>query len=311
MFCGKRIVVRGKYERQSSLIFLNEKTDKQFNWKRPTVELSKDNKILYLNCFPGKDYVYHYASIVSSYISLTGSNINEVVVEPPDENTCKQELLKSNIMSIPECDIVILGTVEKLHSLTSYNPWTGDGDFCWSETNIDSKKVLLLGCKFSFWGDIAGQIVSLLAEKNVKTLIYTGKLGGLKLEMHPNLTLATGDSSVLNGKKIKWNNLFSTIKHDVIHEGVHYTLPSVIYEDKRWFTTVGYNYSFVDPEIGWMAYMAEKHGINFSYLHIISDNLARVRDENLSNERDKHILGKRSEIIKIIRDILIEIMQQV
>lgn len=56
-----------------------------------------------------------------------------------------------------------------------------------------------------------------------------------------------------------------------------------------------------------MALGAEKSGIMFSYLHIISDNLVEEYDEDLSNERKGNILEKRrkryDEIIKYIRKI--------
>ena len=52
------IVVRGKYNRESSIIFKYEKTDKLFNWKRPTLEIINDK--FYINVFPGFDYIKHY-----------------------------------------------------------------------------------------------------------------------------------------------------------------------------------------------------------------------------------------------------------
>jgi hypothetical protein len=305
-FQGKKIVVRGKYERALSSIYVNEKKDKMFNWKRPTAEITKDGNTLYLNCFPGHDYVYHYASIVSSYLKINSIKNIEVVVEVPKNNACIKTLLKTNLPAMPNCDIVILGMVEKLHHLTNHSPWQGDGDFCWSEGILGNKKIILLGCKFSFWGDIAGNLVKVLASKKVKAVIYTGKLGGLQAHMQPNLTLATGSKSIVNGKEINWKNILSIppTLADVI-DGVHYTLPSVLYEDKNWFDTIGHKYSFVDPEIGWMAKAAKKNKITFSYMHIVSDNLAKTQSENLSNERDQNIVDKRllsaakiSEILK-------------
>ena len=305
-FAGKKIIVRGKYERTISSINTNEKTDKLFNWKRPTAEISQDKQTLFLNCFPGQDYLYHYASILSSYLNLHAIKNIKVSVEPLAANACANELLKTNLTEIPKCDTVILGIVEKLHSFTKYNPWQGADDFCWSETSAHRKKIILLGCKFSFWGDIAGNLVSLLASKKIKTVIYTGKLGGLQPNMQPNLMLATGNNSILLGKEVSWNNIFSnSLDTSTMNSGAHYTLPSVLYEDKSWFNGVGRKYAFVDPEIGWMAHAAKTSDINFSYIHIISDNLAKVRKENLSNERNKNILQKRrlstQKILNIIR----------
>lgn len=293
-FNAETIVVRGKYERTHSILS-NEKLDKQFNWKRPTVELSDDNKTLYLNCFPGKDYIYQYANVVASYIRINMIEDVEVLAEIPKKETCINALLKTNLSSMPTSEIIILGKVEKLNELFSHQPWEGNGDFCWSGGIIGGKVVSLLGCKFSFWGDIAGNIIQLLAKNDgVETIIYTGKVGGLQIDMQTNAILATGYESYFQGKVITWENvLFISPAPNVIH-GKHYTLPSVLQETKSWFEKIGFQYSFVDCEIGQMATSAKRYSLKFSYLHLISDNVAKVQNEHLGNERESNIIRKRN-----------------
>lgn len=46
--------------------------------------------------------------------------------------------------------------------------------------------------------------------------------------------------------------------------------------------------------------------INFSYLHIISDNLKKKYDEDLSNERKNKIINKRDFLYTKIKKFLIQ-----
>lgn len=123
----------------------------------------------------------------------------------------------------------------------------------------------------------------------------------------PNEYIATGNISNVYGKEIRWKNVFENIQwYNIIH-GKHYNLASVLEETKYWVEDVKEDFQFVDPEIGNMALGAEKSGVMFSYLHIISDNLVEEYDEDLSNERKENILKKRKqrydEIIKYIRKV--------
>lgn len=120
--------------------------------------------------------------------------------------------------------------------------------------------------------------------------------------------MATGNISYLNGKLIKWNNIFDNLNHNKydIYYGKHYTLPSVIQETKIWFNKNKNKYDFVDPEIGQIAYYCRKNKANFSYLHIVSDNLNKNSNEDLSNERNIEILEKRNKLYEQIKNILID-----
>lgn len=161
LFQGRLIVVRGHTERILSIISTKEKTDKLFNWKRPSAEYSSDKSILYINCFPGLDYVFHYGLLIKTYLTLEGKT-TPVCIEDQPEILCYDQLLKTNFAAIPSADVVIMGKVEYLIFSTQ---WKGDGDFRWIEKKIGDKNCLFLGCTFSFWGNIAGMIVSMLSDK--------------------------------------------------------------------------------------------------------------------------------------------------
>ena len=147
-----------------------------------------------------------------------------------------------------------------------------------------------------------------LAEKGIKRIVYSGKLGALNPKLIPNKMLATGNMSILpNGQVVKWNNLFEKLKHDSVFHGVHATIPSVLQETKAWAVENMHKISFVDPEIGHMAVAANKANIEFSYLHIISDNLSTKFDADLSNERKPDVLNDRMKLCNIIGDAIKEL----
>lgn len=296
------IKIVGEYDR-SNIISKFEKTGKMFNWKRPTVSILGD--LFTVKTFPGHDYVEHYASIISSYFAITRNSLPEITYVMPTEEACYRALYQSNLPKIEKYDYAILGTVEQLTSIVDYAQWIDEGDFMVSSAILNNKaRVALVGCKFSIWGDIAGRVVDILAERRNKNVIYIGKVGGLKPNLTPNMTLATGNESLVNNKIIKWDNLFSNVHIPLLIHGKHFNSYSILAENKHWHHIFKDYYDFVDPEIGYMAVAAQNAGIGFGFLHIISNNLSSVHAENLSNERKDTVQAKRHKLILTIADIV-------
>jgi hypothetical protein len=297
-FPMSQICVRGLYDRSEG-ISADEKPGKLFNFKRPT--LHGDGKTIFLNCFPGHDYVIHFGSILASYFRLLGQETS-VQVALPSERECQTALDQSLGTDIPQCDVVVMGRVEDLYELSGEGLWSGSGDFQWKKIVGVAKEGMLLGCKHTYWGEIAGRLVGLLAEKGVSTVLYSGKLGSLDESDIPSESVATGNNSIMpDGEVIQWDNLFEDVNDAVVRLGPHVTVPSVLQETKEWFDSVNTALRFVDPEIGHMAKAAEAHGIRFSYLHVVSDNLAeRSYRYDLSNERIPDVLSKRRKLYDII-----------
>ena len=77
-YVPNEIIVRGKHDRKNSIISKKEKSGKLFNFYRPTIEF--DNKKVYVNCYPGIDYVRHYANILASYYTIIFNNKANVSV---------------------------------------------------------------------------------------------------------------------------------------------------------------------------------------------------------------------------------------
>lgn len=191
-----------------------------------------------------------------------------------------------------------------VHHFFNQEEFIGSGDFIWKKVTIKEKNVIYVGCKFSIWGNIAGEVARILAKRGAKLVIYIGKLGGLKKEFIPNYFLSTGNTSQVDGREVKWNNIFDDIKNDAVIHGKHITLPSVIQETKEWRDENQESFDFVYPEIGCIAKACLEEKIQFSYLHIISDNLSYKYKEDLSNERKANVILKRRNLYLRIKNIL-------
>lgn len=297
----KKIVIRGHFERSIG-ISCKEKNNKMFNYMRPTA--SVEDSILYINCFPGIDYVYHYGNIIKTYLAMENKYI-DVECDIPTEIMCWKSIEESELKNIPKVHTVIMGYVEGLQWISDDKNWHGEGNFLWKRVKLSTKTGILLGCKHSYWGEISGRIVSYLAMNNVKRVIYIGKLGTMNFDLTPNLSIATGNNSILpNGKTIYWDNLFERNLNVPIYNGNHITVPSIIQETKEWVEQNEKKIDFVDPEIGHMALAAKENKIMFSYLHIISDNLVRKFQFDLSNERKQDVINNRKILCRQIGEIV-------
>lgn len=98
------IRVVGNYDRSKG-ISVKEKNDKTFNYKRPTVFVNGD--VATINCYPGMDYVYHYASLVKTYLAILGIK-KKITAQFPTVQEIENQLMHSNINEIPKCKTVIL-----------------------------------------------------------------------------------------------------------------------------------------------------------------------------------------------------------
>lgn len=312
-----RIIVEGIHERNPSKACIShiEKIDKLFNWQRPTTSVI-DPQLLRLQCFPGVDYVKHYAAITATYLSLKGESPNSVRYILPSESECLGPLLGSNLPEMGSVDIVIVGYVHAFEKLAQ-GDWEGKDSnelFAWRKiVNPQGYHIAFLGCRICFWGDIGGNVIRALQEVNgAKCVIYVGKLGSLRAEHAPNRWLATGCQSFVHDELVTWRNPLEHLVDDCpsVVRGVHCSLGSVLDETKEWLRETREKCDFVDPEIGQMAKASLDVGIEFGYLHIISDNLARKYEHDLSNERLKAVLDGRKRLLGEVEDVLDRFLKQ-
>jgi hypothetical protein len=173
--------------------------------------------------------------------------------------------------------------------------------------NLAGKQLVLLGCEFSYWGDLAGALVTVLAAREVPRIVYIGKLGALDPTRPPNRFSATGTRSLFAGRLIEWDSRL--VEHaasfeEVLTKQVHATVPSLLDETLTWYAASKGQIDLVDPEIGHMAMAAIAAGIEFDYLHIISDNLGGGYPHGLYGERCEDVTAKRAQRVAIIEEVL-------
>ncbi len=296
------ITVVGEYDRCEGVSRF-EKNDKLFNWQRPTAVL--DERTLLIKCFPGRDYVRHYAAIIGTHLSLHQKDSSIVSYILPSEETCWETVIESNIRDVPSSPVAVLGY--GLPELTNFSKsWKGEGAFSWLQRPIQDQTFTFIGCRHSIWSDIGARVVQYLAFKGFEKIIYIGKLGSLNPEHRPNEYLATGNSSYIEGEIIKWDSPFDHLDHStIIKVGKHYNCPSVLFETKTWLNR-NKEYDFIDPEIGQMARAALSTSVQCGYVHLICDNLSERYTEDLSNERKISVKEKRQKLLTIIKQILEE-----
>jgi hypothetical protein len=273
-----------------------EKKGKSFNWQLPTAKVSGSDLII--QCYPGKDYVKHNASLIGSYLALHQRKYEHVTYTLPAEETLWKALSSSNLSLVPKGDVAILGSGLNQLIDEEVPVWQGSGDFSWKEKQIHEKPVVYIGCRHSYRGDIVERIVALLAKKGFKELIFIGKLAGIRPESLPNVHLATGNSSFVDGKIIQWKNRFEFAKCPELIFGDHVTCSSIMIQTREWRSFAD-SFSFVDSEIGRMAKAAESAKIGFSYLHIVSDNIGRSYEES-----NAAALNKQNELLKIVKSLI-------
>lgn len=293
----KRINVIGKFDRQSNISKI-EKGGKRFNYMRPTLNIKGETADL--ECYPGKDYIIQFSDVLQTYFS--DKKDVEIIPHFPTEEECWYELEKSGILEIPSAENIILGYVERYDILSYEKEWQGNSYFKWKRCKKEYGDTLLVGCEHTYWGEIAGRIVAYFAEKGTSLIIYSGKLGSLNYNHVPNNSIATGNRSILpNFGVVEWENIFENVAVDNIYKGNHITMPSVLQETTQWRDSNLKLAEFVDPEIGHMALAAIQAGITFSYLHVISDNLALKFEADLSNERKLSVRKNRERLYEIIQ----------
>lgn len=335
-----RIIVRGKYERDNPAIPADtEKSDKPFNFHRPTATIL-DADTIAINCFPGRDYVRHYAELIATYLLLTKKEPDVVHYILPSEKECLDLFLSSNLKCMGKVDCVIVGYVHHLlkrgWAIPSPSIWEGSGSknmFAWHKLRMpNGATAALLGCLPSFWGDISGHLIRSLKTLNQITyIIYVGKGGSLDPLVTPNEWLSTGNRSFVqepNGNDndtqrqatnvlasstelqldtVEWRNI---LQEDLsqskrILQGDHINVYSPLVESMAWLHRWGSWGSWIDCEVGHMARECRIEGnVEFGYLHIVSDNVTKAHLYDLSNEELEEVKVLRRSLFQDVDKVL-------
>ncbi|MER7540715.1 hypothetical protein ABTX77_38990 [Streptomyces sp. NPDC097704] len=292
--------VVGGYDR-GAVVSRYEKTGKPFNIERPTASFR--DRDLVVKAFPGADYVQHYALVIATYLAMTGRPADTVTYQPPGQEECRRALDTLDLRL--DGDLVIVGWGLQ-HLAPEQGVWTRGPGWAWQRAEIAGRRVVYLGFLHSIWGDVAGRVVTRLAQLGAGDVVYVGKVGSLTPGVAPNTWLATGDTSLVRGQLVRWDDFFGdyAAAQDGVRSGLHVSSPSVLLENRDWLAQHTASYAFVDPEIGPMGAAARQAGIGFGYLHVISNNLATRYPADLSNERHRDVLRRRAILIDRIRTIV-------
>lgn len=284
---------------------------RSFNFQRPTITIT-DPRTVQLNCFPSRSYVQHYASVVATYLSLTGRDPTIVRAILPTESDTLRVLLQSNIEMLGLVDIVVVGEVYKLKKFVT-DTWQGEGSslrdlFRWQKfLSPKGRTIALLGCLENVWGEAGGCLVRVLQQlAGVKCVLYVGKVGALHPNYAPNEWIATGTQTSVEDKSITWRSPLDNtmLLSNQVVQGSHITVPSLLCETQTWLRKWEATCAWVDCEVGYMAEAAKDVGAEFGYLHIVSDNLKSVYPEDLSNEDLAVVMSKRKLLYQEIELIL-------
>lgn len=274
------------------------KGGKYFNWRRPTFISVGDS--IQCRVVPGIAYVRHYGLLVATAANLRHKTISVTAMIP--EETEVHKFINDTLPKLPSADAIIVGYVDKMRIGNSdCVPWVISTGWGWKLVNLKNRRVLLLGCEFSFWGDISGHLVDeLIGRKVADWVLYVGKLGALNSAMKPNRVLATGDQSMYYGRLIQWEGRLADElagSSDIFHNARHITVDSVLEETAGWLKQYATVYDLVDPEIGHMGLVAQKRNAMFDYLHIVTDCLSVDYGAGLYDERMETIVTHRRQLI--------------
>lgn len=277
---------------------------KLFNWRRPF--FGAKHGIVHCVVAPGQDYAHHYARLVATACALVHIE-PRVELEIPTPNDAVEFIDRWLPRDLARADVIILGYVEKLFA-EGAGRWKSDPGFGWRQVSIGNCQVTLLGCEFSYWGDLAGALVTILAARYCASwVIYVGKLGALNPERVPNRYVATGVRSLVSSREVLWEsglNLNGPHGDQVLIAQRHITVPSTLDETRRWYVRHAPYSDVVDPEIGRMAEAARQATMRFDYLHVVSDNLSGNYVQGLYHEREFDVATNRLRCLTIIESIL-------
>ncbi|WP_433683365.1 hypothetical protein [Nocardia sp. CA-119907] len=288
------------YGSPSLALLLNAKPldTKLFNWRRP--EFIRLGSFLHCVTSPGRDYTWHYAKLIATAGLIRGEQ-RPVLLTQPKRYEMDWFIDRWLPHSLPDADVVVFGYVQQLFGREAEGvPWNHCHGFGWKHIDVAGASVLLLGCEFSYWGDLAGSLTAAILRREITSwVLYVGKLGSLDPSLAPNQWLATGQSSVVDGVPFTWRGRLQYVRPTgrMLRDICHVTMPSVIDETREWAVEASQSCQVVDPEIGQMGRAAVKAGASFDYLHLVTDNLVKDFDQGLYDERSKHVASQRKSLL--------------
>jgi hypothetical protein len=274
---------------------------------------------------PGRDYVLHYASLVTHYlraVDAPADALGAVVRYPEAEESIAAWTGLSQL--VEPGDRVLIGYVQELVPLL-----VEAGGAVVEERDNDyygavrlrfphaRACVCALGVRFSFWGCIAGRLAVACQHAGAAEIVYAGKLGTLtapgdiygRLFVPSRYLHVGGAGEPAAPSPGPHNGLLE--RHPDLDTGVHMSVGTVIEEDtKQRLYADRFGVSSIDNEIAQIALaLARPEGggrTAFSALHFATDYLRRGDEQptadvyNLTNHRREDALGRKAVMLREI-----------
>lgn len=312
----RQIRIKGSLRRTPPALKAQWETDRParpFNFQRPTAVIDDDT--IDLCCFPSQSFVEHYRIVIAAYLYSKGKSDCSIPI-PPSSKEPLETFQQSNLRVLGPTDIVIFGEVHCLPNLPPGRWWETPSEsqetddlFAWQKfTSPTGRTVTLLGCKEGLWGEAGSAIVHALKEfSGISCALYVGKVGALAGEYTPNEYIATGNVAYFDkDTSVKWKSPLerSLIRFPEVATGRLVTVDSPLRETKEWLQDWKDTATWVDCDTGHMARAANELGVEFGYLHIVSDNLAAKSNYGLSNEEIDGVKAKRNNLYKKMEGII-------
>jgi hypothetical protein len=309
--------------------FERKPKNKRFNWVRPKFFEARRGvqPILAAAVIPGRDYFFHYATIVRHYLHAltadTGTPISLARYPTAERRLASWTELDERF--VRPGDRVLLGYVEAIAGLLDER---GAGDrLDYQENDFygsfryrlrDGSILNLLGVKYSYWGSLSAALVEGLCQQGATEILYIAKLGTFSSPDHIYSRIFAPDS-------------YYVLHHDVVIRkvppprngvlermpglatGAHVSIPTVLEEDykmRRAASEVGAQ--SIDNEISQMAEAIAVHNtvcgadVSFSALHMATDYIRDEHERTLSTRFDlgnDKTLGARANKRDMIRRI--------
>lgn len=298
---------------------------KSLNYIRPKfmrATTPRGPKII-ITAMPGQDYLYHYASILRYCLHQLGKpellsihrNCSEENALAYHTNLTAPFIEKQSvfIMGLTHDLILYLNQHAQAHFLaqeenTYYVVWK----YLWNTHTV----LNILGVKYSFWGNISPHIIYKACTRQVKEVLYLGKLGTLghpseifSKIFSPTSYIHLNYLSLTQVTQDVPNNIVRTFPH--LNTGVHVSVSTVMERSaiqRRRIVDLGA--ASIDTEIAKIAQTISRYNQNhstkiaFSAIHFASDYLRAVDEYtlnvefDLSNHRSKKALGKKDQSLE-------------
>lgn len=314
--------------------FKKKPAEKRWNYGRPGFfSVRRDGcPRLCVAVIPGRDYFFHYASIVRHATRLLTTDAEQRVIlfRYPIAETFFFGWAGLGAAFVSPGDRVVLGYVNEIEELLS---GVADVKALGSHRNEyfgstryrlpDGTVLNLIGVTLSYWGSLGGDVVRRICRLGASEIIYIAKLGCL-----------TGFEDVYS--KIFVPDQFAVLHHSEVIEvvsglpngilaakpelatGLHVSVPTVLEEDYLQRATAEHLHaSSIDNEISQMAVNVALHNnvhadaVRFSATHFATDYIRGPKqrtlrtDFDLSNDKTEAARHhKRGMIQRIAKNVL-------